>query len=109
MPAPERTARLAAKFPTHFLPRRKTKCLPKDPSVVLGLLRSVSLDQVLQHLELELAVGYSLCFSNRDECAPLFAETEFKVCLSLIVEVTRRPFASCKNSRNVPTLAACRT
>jgi hypothetical protein len=75
--APERSASLAVRFLDRFVPRREPAFAPEDPSEVLGLPRSVSIDQVLEHLEVAVSRGYSMYFHNRDECDPLHAAVMF--------------------------------
>jgi hypothetical protein len=75
--APERSGRLALRFLERFLPCREPSFAPEDPSEVLGVSPTCSLEQILQHLEAEPARDYSMYFRNERDTDPLHAAVMF--------------------------------
>ena len=75
--APDRSADLAASFLRQFLPERVPAFVPEDPSEVLGLPSTITLDEVLVHLQEVRDADYAMYFRSVAMGDPVHAAVFF--------------------------------
>ena len=83
--APLRSAEIAIRFLSHFMPERRPSFDPADPHEVLGVPRDSTDEEVFRFLESNVTRAYSMHWSNRRSGSPYNAIVSFTVdgCLIL--------------------------